>query len=123
MTGRTASATIVLLIAISVVQLTAFQLSSPSARTRNNNLSLRRTSSQLYQTPSTQQQQHEEKADAWKPTVSSLSDRKQYFREQSAQSSEHLGTLGFHHVEFYAGDALMTAKRFELALGITITCW
>lgn len=127
MTGRrTASATI-LLIAIGVVQLIssslAFQLSSPSARTRNNNLSLRRTSSQLYQTPSTQQQQHEEKADAWKPTVSSLSERKQYFREQSAQSSEHLGTLGFHHVEFYAGDALMTAKRFELALGIPITCW
>ena len=126
MTGRTASATI-LLIAISVVQLisssSAFQLSSLSARTRNKNLSLRSTSSQLYQTPSTQQQQHEEKADAWKPTVSSLSDRKQYFREQSAQSSEHLGTLGFHHVEFYAGDALMTAKRFELALGIPITCW
>ena len=59
----------------------------------------------------------------WKPTVSSLSDRKSYFREQSAQSSETLGTLGFHHVEFYTGDALMTAKRFELALGIPITCW
>jgi len=26
-------------------------------------------------------------------------------------------------VEFYTGDALMTAKRFELALGIPITCW
>ena len=59
----------------------------------------------------------------WKPTITSLSDRKSYFREQSAQSSETLGTLGFHHVEFYTGDALMTAKRFELALGIPITCW
>jgi len=26
-------------------------------------------------------------------------------------------------VEFYAGDALTTAKRFELALGVPITCW
>jgi len=26
-------------------------------------------------------------------------------------------------VEFYTGDAFMTAKRFELALGIPITCW
>lgn len=55
--------------------------------------------------------------------MSSLSDRKQYFREQSLQGTETLGTLGFHHVEFYAGDALMTAKRFELALGMPITCW
>ena len=59
----------------------------------------------------------------WKPTISSLNDRKSFFREQSLQNSEHLGTLGFHHVEFYTGDALMTAKRFELALGIPITCW
>ena len=122
MTGRTT-----LLLTAAVVQLissssSAFQLSPRLARTRNNNnLSLHHSSSQLYQTPT--HQQHEEKTDAWKPTVSSLSERKQYFREQSAQSSEHLGTLGFHHVEFYAGDALMTAKRFELALGIPITCW
>merc|ERR1719253_1360459 len=60
---------------------------------------------------------------SWKPTVTSLSDRKSYFREQSEHTTETLGTLGFHHVEFYAGDALMTAKRFELALGMPITCW
>eukprot|EP00569_Conticribra_weissflogii_P013010 CAMPEP_0171376782 /NCGR_PEP_ID=MMETSP0879-20121228/19471_1 /TAXON_ID=67004 /ORGANISM="Thalassiosira weissflogii, Strain CCMP1336" /LENGTH=166 /DNA_ID=CAMNT_0011886721 /DNA_START=88 /DNA_END=585 /DNA_ORIENTATION=- len=68
---------------------------------------------------------------SWKPTIQSLSDRKTYFRQQREQSSllpsasqmEHLGTLGFHHMEFYTGDALMTAKRFELALGIPITSW
>ena len=59
----------------------------------------------------------------WRPTVSSLSDRRSYFREQSRHNAEALGTLGFHHVEFYAGDALTTAKRFELALGMPITCW
>lgn len=68
--------------------------------------------------------QDEATTKAWKPTISSLSDRKSYFREQSERGdAETLGTLGFHHVEFYAGDALMTAKRFELALGVPITCW
>ena len=124
MLGKTISAALALLTAS--VQLispsSAFQLSSPSA-TRNNLSLSHRSSSQLYQTPTQQQQEEEGKTDSWKPTVSSLSERKQFFREQSAQSSENLGTLGFHHVEFYAGDALMTAKRFELALGIPITCW
>ena len=60
---------------------------------------------------------------SWKPSISSLSERKSYLRTQSQYSSEHLGTLGFHHVELYTGDAFMTAKRFELALGIPITCW
>ena len=127
MTGTTtipAAATIVMLTA--AVQLfstsSAFQLSSPSAI--RNNLSPHYSSSLLYQTPTQKQQQEEEGTaeSSWKPTISSLSERKQYFREQSF-CSEHLGTLGFHHVEFYAGDALMTAKRFELALGIPITCW
>lgn len=72
---------------------------------------------------STQQEQETSSKASWKPAVSSLSDRKQYFREQSLKSTETLGTLGFHHVEFYTGDALMTAKRFELALGMPITCW
>ena len=123
MTGRTTAAIVVLTAAVQLLSSSsAFQISSPSA-TRNNNLSIHQSSSQLYQTPTQQQQQEEGTTDSWKPTVSSLSERRQYFREQSAQSSEHLGTLGFHHVEFYAGDALMTAKRFELALGIPITCW
>lgn len=59
----------------------------------------------------------------WKPSTSSLSERKSYLRAQSQHTSENLGTLGFHHVEFYTGDAFTTAKRFELALGIPITCW
>eukprot|EP00581_Thalassiosira_minuscula_P015351 CAMPEP_0183721792 /NCGR_PEP_ID=MMETSP0737-20130205/13949_1 /TAXON_ID=385413 /ORGANISM="Thalassiosira miniscula, Strain CCMP1093" /LENGTH=546 /DNA_ID=CAMNT_0025951849 /DNA_START=6 /DNA_END=1643 /DNA_ORIENTATION=- len=72
---------------------------------------------------STQQQQDESASSTWKPTVSSLSDRKEFFRQQSIHTTETIGTLGFHHVEFYTGDALTTAKRFELALGIPITCW
>lgn len=55
--------------------------------------------------------------------MSSLNDRKAYFQEQKERTSETLQSLGFHHVEFYTGDALMTAKRFELALGVPITCW
>ena len=111
---------VVLFAAATAVQLfscsSAFQL--PSAI-----LAARTKSAQLMNQASTQQPLEQEETESWKPTISSLSDRKQFFREQSAQSSEHLGTLGFHHVEFYTGDALMTAKRFELALGIPITCW
>jgi 4-hydroxyphenylpyruvate dioxygenase len=95
----------------------AFQLPSAVLATS------RTKSAQLIHASTQQSPQQEETEESWKPTISSLSDRKQFFREQSAQSSEHLGTLGFHHVEFYTGDALMTAKRFELALGIPITCW
>ncbi|KAL3770645.1 hypothetical protein ACHAWU_004344 [Discostella pseudostelligera] len=65
----------------------------------------------------------EQTSSSWKPSISSLSERKSFLRAQSQHSSENLGTLGFHHVEFYTGDAFMTAKRFELALGIPITCW
>ncbi|KAL9184755.1 hypothetical protein ACHAXT_012725 [Thalassiosira profunda] len=79
----------------------------PSARRRPSHLS------------STQQSAEA----AWKPAISSLSDRKSYFRSQALESSETLGTMGFHHVEFWVGDALTTAKRFELALGVPITCW
>lgn len=35
--------------------------------------------------------------------------------------SEKIGTTGFHHVEFYCGDAKSTAYRFALALGMPIT--
>ena len=59
----------------------------------------------------------------WKPSTSSLSERKSYLRAQSQHTSENLGTLGFHHVEFYTGDAFTTAQRFDLALGIPITGW
>ena len=63
-----------------------------------------------------------EKTKQWRPTVSSLDDRRAYFQKQKENTSETLQTLGFHHIEFYTGDALMTAKRFELALGVPITC-
>jgi 4-hydroxyphenylpyruvate dioxygenase len=124
MTGTTVAAIVLLTAAAQLFNSSssAFQLSSSPSATRKN-LSRHHSSSQLYQTPTQEQRQEEGTTESWKPTISSLSERKQYFREQSAQSSEHLGTLGFHHVEFYAGDALMTAKRFELALGIPITCW
>jgi len=126
MTGTTSSVIVLLAAAAQLFSssASAFQhSSSPSAHNTRKNLSRHHSSSQLFQTPTQKQQQDERTAESWKPTISSLSERKQYFREKSAQSSEHLGTLGFHHVEFYAGDALMTAKRFELALGIPITCW
>lgn len=84
------------------------------------------TSSQLFQ--STQSEASTSSADTtpstWKPTISSLTERKQFFRDQQQQQApETLGTLGFHHIEFFASDALTTAKRFELALGLPITCW
>lgn len=118
MTGSKPVVAVVLLAAaVQLMFSAAFKLSRST--TSRNTLS-RLKSSQLYQSSP---QQQEKVAESWKPTVSSLSERKQYFRELSSYSSEHLGTLGFHHVEFYTGDALMTAKRFELALGIPITCW
>ena len=93
-------------------------ISSSSSITAHTRQHATISSSQLYSSSSTK-----EETTTWKPTISSLSDRKSYFREQSKHNTETLGTLGFHHVEFYTGDALMTAKRFELALGIPITCW
>jgi 4-hydroxyphenylpyruvate dioxygenase len=35
---------------------------------------------------------------------------------------DRLGTIDFHHVEFYVGDASTTARRFEVALGMPISC-
>jgi len=105
-----------------VVPTLSFQLPHATHNQRTTTQLFSSTSQQKQQ----QQQQHPEETTSsarWKPSVSSLSDRKQYFREQSLLKTETLGTLGFHHVEFYTGDALMTAKRFELALGIPITCW
>ena len=99
----------IVLVAAMLEPICSFQLSSSIQRS---------TPTSLQST-----KQEEENPTTWKPTISSLSDRKSFFREQSLLRNENLGTLCFHHVEFYTGDALMTAKRFELALGIPITCW
>jgi 4-hydroxyphenylpyruvate dioxygenase len=36
-------------------------------------------------------------------------------------NSEKIGSTGFHHVEFYCGDARSTASQFASALGMSIT--
>lgn len=61
----------------------------------------------------------------WKPSVASLSERKRahFLTRQEKNDSETLASKGFHHIEFYCGDAKNTAMRFQLALGMPITCW
>jgi 4-hydroxyphenylpyruvate dioxygenase len=56
----------------------------------------------------------------WKPKISSLEERRQVLRNQPYHSSERIGSVGFHHVEFYCGDARSTAQQFVLSLGMTI---
>ena len=36
-------------------------------------------------------------------------------------NSETIGSIGFHHVEFYCGDARSAASQFAVALGMSIT--
>jgi hypothetical protein len=72
------------------------------------------TRSDVTTTPSQQQQQQ-----GWKPIVASLEERR-YLRGLQ-HNSETIGSLGFHHIEFYCGDAKNTALRFALALGMHIT--
>jgi len=60
------------------------------------------------------------KKDTWKPKISSLKDRR-HLRAQK-HSTETIGSIGFHHIEFYCGDAKATALRFSLALGMPIVC-
>lgn len=54
----------------------------------------------------------------WKPSDRPLED----FRQIRGQkhNSETIGSIGFHHVEFYCGDARSMAQRFSLGLGIPI---
>lgn len=54
--------------------------------------------------------------DAWKPKIASLEERRRL--RGMGHDSENIGSLGFHHVEFYCGDAKSTAHRFSLALGM-----
>ena len=53
----------------------------------------------------------------WKPKVASLEDRRKLLRGMQHES-ETIGSVGFHHVEFYCGDAKSTAYRFALGLGM-----
>ena len=52
----------------------------------------------------------------WKPKIASLEERRRL--RGMKHESENIGSLGFHHVEFYCGDAKSTAHRFSLALGM-----
>lgn len=52
----------------------------------------------------------------WKPQIASLEERRRL--RGMKHESENIGSLGFHHVEFYCGDAKSTAHRFSLALGM-----
>jgi 4-hydroxyphenylpyruvate dioxygenase len=53
---------------------------------------------------------------AWKPQIASLEERRRL--RGIKHDSENIGSLGFHHVEFYCGDAKSMAHRFSLALGM-----
>lgn len=57
----------------------------------------------------------------WRPKISSLEERRAL--RGLKHDSELIGTKGFHHIEFYCGDAKSTAFRFSLALGMPITCF
>ena len=52
----------------------------------------------------------------WKPKIASLEERRRL--RGMKHDSETIGSLGFHHIEFFCGDAKNTAHRFSLALGM-----
>lgn len=56
----------------------------------------------------------------WSPKIQSIEERRKL--RGNLHNTEIIGTKGFHHVEFYCGDAKSTAYRFSLALGMPITC-
>lgn len=55
----------------------------------------------------------------WQPKITSLEERRNL--RGVKHDSEKIGTTGFHHVEFYCGDAKSMAYRFASALGMPIT--
>ena len=58
----------------------------------------------------------------WKPKIASLEERRNLRnRRQEREKTEMIGSLRFHHVEFYFGDARSTANHFALSLGLTVT--
>ena len=58
----------------------------------------------------------------WKPKISSLEERK-FLRNRGKKriQTETIGSIGFHHVEFYCGDARSMANHFSMSLGMSIT--
>mmetsp|Transcript_41246 Transcript_41246/g.61047 ORF Transcript_41246/g.61047 Transcript_41246/m.61047 type:complete len:482 (-) Transcript_41246:1069-2514(-) len=54
----------------------------------------------------------------WKPKIKSLEERRRL--RGLKHTSETIGSIGFHHIEFYCGDAKSTASRFALALGLRV---
>lgn len=58
-------------------------------------------------------------AGKWQPKVDSTEERRRL--QSLGHNSETIGSLGFHHIEFYCGDAKSTANQFALALGMPVT--
>mmetsp|Transcript_3274 Transcript_3274/g.7383 ORF Transcript_3274/g.7383 Transcript_3274/m.7383 type:complete len:495 (+) Transcript_3274:29-1513(+) len=56
----------------------------------------------------------------WKPKIESLEDRKT-LRNREDANTETIGSIGFHHVEFYCGDARSMANHFAVSLGMSVT--
>jgi len=54
----------------------------------------------------------------WKPRIVSFEDRRLLRGLQ--HEAEKIGSIGFHHIEFYCGDAKSMAYRFSSALGMRI---
>eukprot|EP00538_Stauroneis_constricta_P002507 CAMPEP_0119553632 /NCGR_PEP_ID=MMETSP1352-20130426/6343_1 /TAXON_ID=265584 /ORGANISM="Stauroneis constricta, Strain CCMP1120" /LENGTH=516 /DNA_ID=CAMNT_0007600077 /DNA_START=91 /DNA_END=1641 /DNA_ORIENTATION=+ len=55
---------------------------------------------------------------AWAPKVPTLEERRHL--RGLEHDSETIGSLGFHHIEFYCGDAKSTATQFASALGMQL---
>ena len=61
---------------------------------------------------------------SWKPKVPSLEERRN-LRGGVQHQSDVIGSIGFHHVEFYCGDARSTATQFAGSFGaaVALTRW
>lgn len=100
------NAPVLLLVAVASFQgVTAFSSSPPATTTTRSDVSTTSSSSSAA-------------SQEWKPIVASLEERR-YLRGLQ-HHSETIGSLGFHHIEFYCGDAKSTAVRFALALGMNM---
>lgn len=75
--------------------------------------------SALSTTSTAQQQLQQQGGGKWKPKVESLEERRRL--RGLGHHSETIGALGFHHIEFYCGDAKSTANQFAMALGMPVT--
>jgi 4-hydroxyphenylpyruvate dioxygenase len=58
-------------------------------------------------------------AGTWKPKANSPEEHRNL--KGLKRESETIGSLGFHHIEFFCGDAKSTANQFALALGMRVT--